>query len=181
MVEGLVWGRGFSAVLSHFFQMSRHKSRKEVAKKGAEARWASSEKQERRTVAGFAGAVSSPEGLLSPSKLTKKARRKEKMKKEDELALKLPHRRTVAVAAVESRPGRPPAPTPALRCAISSIYLLPKSYFLFFVALMMKFLQSWAALLCMLPSLSGPVGLELLFARRSFQVYPMPRRLESSI
>jgi len=81
-------------------------------------------------VGGFAEASSLPDGLLSPSKLSKKARRKEKLKKEDEFELKLPHRRTVEVAAVESRPGRPPAPTPALRCAIFSIHLLRKSYFL---------------------------------------------------
>jgi len=153
----------------------------EAGKKGREARKANSELAYNPTGMDFTLAKSDPTGVFSPSKLSKKQRRKEKMKKDDEFNFDLPHRKTVEVAAVEAKRGRPPAPTPALRCALSSIYLLPISYSLFFLALMMKFSQLWAALSSLLPSLSGPVGLELLFARRSCQVYPMPRRLESSI
>src|SRR5690349_14854258 len=68
--EAQFGAKEFSTFLNHFFQMSGHNSRKEAAKIAAEARWASSEKQERRSVAGFAAAASSPEGLLSPSELT---------------------------------------------------------------------------------------------------------------
>jgi hypothetical protein len=139
--------RMWNSLLPHsLMAQSLKQKKKEKAKNAAEARWSESKDQKRHSVAGFTEALTQPDGLFSPPKLTKKKRRKEMMKRKDDLALDLPHRRTVEVAALETRLGRPPAPTPALRYAISSSHLLPKSYLLSFLALMMKSLQLWAAM-----------------------------------